>query len=119
MAVSAGSGTQRLQPAATSNKLPRSNNLETKYNLVNLDTCAYFIHAGHQRDPHVPSTSALPLSSNTVIMREMASIGEMAPIGEVAPGCGKRSKKEIFNEQWPKYGTPGSPMAKTGYPFPR
>ena len=51
--------------------------------------------------------------SYTVIMREMA------PVGEMAPGCGKRSKKEIFNEQWPKYGTPGSPMAKTGYPFPR
>ena len=27
----------------------------------------------------------------TVIMREMA------PIGEMAPGCGKRSKKEVFN----------------------
>ena len=30
-------------------------------------------------------------------MREMAPIGGMAPIREMAPGCGKRSKKEIFN----------------------
>ena len=54
MAVSAGSGTQRLQPAATSNKLPGIYNLETKHDVVNLDTCAYFIHAGHQPDPHRP-----------------------------------------------------------------
>ena len=53
MAESAGSGTRRLQPAVTSNKLPGFN-LETKHNVVDLDTCAYFIHAGHQPDPHRP-----------------------------------------------------------------
>ena len=51
MAVIAASGTQRLQPAAT-NKLPGINNLETEHNVVNLDSCAYFIHAGHQPDLH-------------------------------------------------------------------
>ena len=55
MAVNAGSCTQRLQPAAT-NKLPGiyKLNLETKHNVVNLDTCEYFIHAGHQPDLHRP-----------------------------------------------------------------
>ena len=50
MAVNAGSCTQRLQPAATTNKVPGINNLETKHNVVNIDTCEYFIHAGHQPD---------------------------------------------------------------------
>ena len=46
-------GTRRLQPAATSNKLPGMN-LETKQNVVNLDTRVYFIHADHQPDAHRP-----------------------------------------------------------------
>ena len=54
MAVSDGSGTQRLQPAATSNHLPAITNLETKHDVVDLDTCAHFIHAGHRPDPHRP-----------------------------------------------------------------
>ena len=49
-----GSVTRRLQPAATSNELPGNNNVETKHNVVIRDTCAYFIHAGHQPDPHRP-----------------------------------------------------------------
>ena len=53
MAVCAGSGTRRPQPAATSNKLPGTNNLETIY-VTNLDTRVYSIHAGHQPDPHSP-----------------------------------------------------------------
>ena len=52
MPVSAGSGTRRLQRAATSNKLPGINNLQMKHDVVNLDTCACFIDAGHQPDPH-------------------------------------------------------------------
>ena len=54
MSVSAGSSTRRLQPAATSNRLPGVNNLKTKHNVAILDACVHFIHAGHQPDPHRP-----------------------------------------------------------------
>ena len=58
MAVSAGSGTRRPQPADTSNtatndQVSRTWKRNTMY-VANLDTCTYFIHAGHQSDPHRP-----------------------------------------------------------------
>ena len=54
MAVSAGGGKRRPQPAATSNIRVLISSKRSALYVANLDACAYLIYADHQPDPHPP-----------------------------------------------------------------